>query len=124
MTTSAPPTPALFTRPNEVQLRVIRLCAGICRSCDKPLTEAVFCWNQRITDDMYMSGPWTLGEDSFSCLRHTDGTRPCWTASSDLPKPQCTACGAYDSVDVVQWPYGDRSTCRSCGHSIWAPIGD
>lgn len=116
--------PELYVRPREVQLAVVRLEAGICRTCDKPLTEARFAWDHRITEPAFRPGPWRLGEDSFTLCRHTDGSRPCWTEVQDLPKAQCRACGAYESFHTLLEAYGDRVTCQACGDSHWYPIGD
>ncbi len=113
----------MYVRPHEVMLRIIRNHAGVCTRCDKQLSEGLFCWDHRITDPMYRPGPWQLGEDSFSCIRHTDGTL-CGDQYSCWPKPTCRACGAVDSFEVSLEAYGDRVTCRACGDSNWYSIGD
>ncbi len=113
----------MYVRPREVLLRIIREHTGICSRCDKPLNEGLFCWDHRITDPMYRPGPWKLGEDSFSSIRHADGTR-CGTQYSCWPRPTCHVCGDVDSFDVSLEAYGDRVTCRVCGDSNWYSIGD
>lgn len=113
----------MYTRPHEVMLRILREDAGICTRCDKQLREGLFCWDHRITDPMYRPGPWKLGEDSFSSIRHSDGTL-CGDQYSCWPKPTCSVCGAVDSFDVCLEAYGDRVTCRVCGNSNWYSIGD
>jgi hypothetical protein len=116
----------LYTRDREVQMRIVREDAGICKTTGKPLTEGEFAWDHRITDDPFGErGPWILGEDSFTSVRHTDGTPSCATSGSGCtPKDQCRKCGAYESFDRAQEPYGDRVTCRECGDSNWYSIGD
>ncbi|MEU1761265.1 hypothetical protein [Micromonospora sp. NPDC005652] len=115
---------ALYTRPREVLMEVIRENAGQCQYCDETLAFARFAWDHRITDDMYRPGPWKLGEDSFTLLRHASGKKPCWTDTQDLAKPTCGTCGAVDLFEVKQEAYGDSVTCTACGKNTWHPIGD
>jgi hypothetical protein len=116
--------PTLWTRPNEVQLAIVHPEAGICKKCGKPLTNAWFAWNYRITHPMYRPGDWKLGEDAFQCMRHTDGSPMCANfGACEYPKAQCK-CGAYESFELEQLPYGDRTTCTVCGDSNYYSIGD
>jgi hypothetical protein len=114
----------LWTREHEVQMRIVRDDAGICKTTGKPLAEGEFAWDHRITSDYVFGGrPWQLGEDSFRSVRHADGTAPC-SGSHCWPKDRCRKCGAYESFDLKQEAYGDRITCRGCGDSTWHSIGD
>lgn len=120
-----PATVTLYTRPQEVLLHVIREDAGVCTYCDKPIAEAMFCWDHRITTGPARDGtPFRLGEDRFSRFCHTDGTpghgddlNCCW------PKPCCSKCGSY-RLQTKQEAYGDLTTCLDCGHESWVDIGD
>jgi hypothetical protein len=37
---------------------------------------------------------------------------------------KCHACGALNTLTVVQEAYGDRTTCSACGNVSWYSIGD
>jgi hypothetical protein len=126
---TTPATPVetnLYLRDDEFCIRIISADAGICTRSGKPLTYATFAWGHRITSTR--RGEHMLGEDPFSCHRHTDGTtctdwegRP---QSTCYPKPVCSKCGAVDRFQRVQEAYGDRVTCLACGDENWFSIGD
>jgi hypothetical protein len=120
--------PTLWTREGETQLAIVHPEAGICKHCDKPLTNAWFAWNRRITHEMFRPGDWKLGEDAFQCRRHTDGSPLCAGFGSDeSPKARCGNCGTYDTGETFkleQLAYHDRVTCTACGDVKTYSIGD
>ncbi|WP_367139467.1 hypothetical protein [Saccharothrix sp. HUAS TT1] len=132
MTTATRPagttTGTLFTRPGEVLMEIASPDAGVCAATGKPLAAGLFAWDHRISSGpQYDRRPWTLGEDAFPSVRHTDGTDcPSWGRfhTGCTAKPRCAGCGAHDSLTTTHETWDDVTTCGACGHTVRRPTGD
>jgi hypothetical protein len=119
------PSP-MWTREHEFLVRITSQFAGVCSIDGKPLMAGQFAWDHRISSGPSYDGrPWKFGEDPFPCVRHADGTE-CAAGLSSFTQPRCPECHQYNSLNVAQEAYGDRTTCRTprCTYTSYYSIGD